>query len=284
MTLTIISAEVDWIIVKVKQANYGENKMKKYSDTRSDEIRSLLNFRDIGGVPAAGNKKVKAGLIFRSANPDRLRRKDMERLQTLNIRTIIDLRSPDELRKKPVSIAHAEKLALPLDFQLKTRERLRPVIYRKDAQASIAEISNDLYLEILDASVPVIGRIMKILAAPGGVPVLIHCQAGKDRTGIVAAVILLALGVERDLIIDDFMKSNEALMPFFKKLFLIRRIISFGFFPYRNMVFAVMVKKRNIESILSRIDTHYGGIEAFISEAGVDDSGLAEIREKLLSD
>ena len=97
-------------------------------------------------------------------------------------------------------------------------------------------------------------------------------------------MILLALGVERDLIIDDFMKSNEALLPFFKKLFLIRRIISFGFFPYRNMVFAVTVKKRNIESIFSRIDTHYGGIEAFMRKAGIGDAVLAEIREKLLSD
>ena len=141
--------------------------MKKYNDSRKVEIRSPLNFRDIGGVPAAGNKTVKTGLIFRSANPDRLKRKDTVKLQTLNIRTIIDLRSPVELRKKLTSIDHAEKLTLPLDFQLKTRERLRPVIYKKDAQTRIADISNDLYLEILDASVPVIGQIMKILVAPG---------------------------------------------------------------------------------------------------------------------
>jgi protein-tyrosine phosphatase len=235
-------------------------------------------------MPAAGNKKVKTGLIFRSANPDRLGIKDIEKLRSFNIRTIIDLRSPNELSKRFVSIDHVEKLTLPLDFQLKTRERLRPVIYRKDAQPRIAEISNDLYLEILDASVPVIGQIMEILASPEGAPMLIHCQAGKDRTGIVAAVILLALGVERKLIINDFMKSNEALLPFFKRLFLIRKIISFGFFPYRNMVFAVTVKQWNIESILGRVDTHYGGIEAFMRKAGVADLRLAEIREKLLLD
>jgi protein-tyrosine phosphatase len=258
--------------------------MKKYISYRNDDLRSHLNFRDIGGVPAAGNKKVKSGLIFRSANPDRISRKDIEKLRKLNIRTIIDLRAPNELKRKFVSIDHAEKLTLSLDFQLKTRERLKPVIYRKDAQPLIADISNDLYLEILDASIPVVGQIFEILAAPGGAPILIHCQAGKDRTGIVTAVILLALGVEKNLIIDDFMKSNEALLPFFKKLFLLRRIISFGFFPYRNLLFAVTVKKRNIESILSRIDTHYGGIDAFMRKAGVTEPKLAEIKEKLLSD
>jgi protein-tyrosine phosphatase len=258
--------------------------MKKYNNSRNEVFKSLLNFRDIGGIPAAGDKKVKTGLIFRSANPDRIGRKDIEKLRSFNIRTIIDLRSPNELSKRFVSIDHAEKLTLPLDFQMKTRERLRPVIYRKDAQPLIAEISNDLYLEILDASVPVIGQVMEILASPGTTPVLIHCQAGKDRTGIITAVILLALGVERSLIIDDFMKSNEALLPFFKKLFRIRKIISFGFFPYSNMVYAVTVKQRNIESILGRIDTRYGGIESFIKKAGITDSKLAEIRKKLLSD
>jgi protein-tyrosine phosphatase len=248
------------------------------------EFRSLMNFRDIGGVTASGNKKVKTGLIFRSANPDRISRRDLEKLSAFNIRTFIDLRAPHELKKNIVSIDHAEKLLLPLDFQLRTRERLRPVIYRKDAQPIIAEISNDLYLEILDASVGIIGQIMNVLAAPGGTPVLIHCQAGKDRTGIVSAIILLALGVDRNLILDDFMRSNEALLPFFKRLFIIRTIFSLGFFPYRNMLYAVTVKKRNIESILDRIDHFYGGIEAFLGKAGISESSLAVIKEKFLSD
>ena len=98
----------------------------------------------------------------------------------------------------------------------------------------IADISNDLYLEILDASVPVVGQIIEILAAPGDTPVLIHCQAGKDRTGIVTAVILLALGVERNLIIDDFMKSNEALLPFFKRAFSVKEDNFIRIFPLQE--------------------------------------------------
>jgi protein-tyrosine phosphatase len=258
--------------------------MNKENKSRNVEFKSLLNFRDIGGVKTSGNKKVKTGLIFRSANPDRISRKDIELLGSFNIRTVIDLRAPNELSRKCISPDHTERLTLPLDFQMRTRERLKPVIYRKDAQPEIADISNDLYLEILDASVPVIRQVMDVLAAPGGTPVLIHCQAGKDRTGIVVAIILLALEVGKDIIIEDFMKSNEALLPFFKRMFLIRKIITLGFFPYSNMVYAVTVRRRNIESILDRIDNYYGGIESFLIHAGISESRLAEIREKLISD
>ena len=125
---------------------------------------------------------------------------------------------------------------------------------------------------------------MELLASPGRSPVLIHCHAGKDRTGIIIALILLAMGVDRELIISDFMKSNEALMSFFKTRFLFRKIISFGFFPYRNMVFAVEVKRRNIESVLDRVEFHYGGIEGYLRYAGFDISSLQKVRDILIED
>jgi protein-tyrosine phosphatase len=247
-------------------------------------FESLLNFRDVGGIQASGRSRIKEGILFRSANPDTLQSIDIEKLRSLNIRTIIDLRAPQELSKGYKFVDHAERISLPLDFQQTTRDRLKPVIYKKDAEDIIADISNDLYLEILDASGPVFRQVMERLASPRNSPVLIHCQAGKDRTGIIIALILLALGVERELIIADFMKSNELLLPYFKKRFVLRKIISFGFFPYRNMLFAVMVKQRNIESILDRIQFHYGGIEGYLRYAGFDLSKLQNVRQALLEE
>jgi protein-tyrosine phosphatase len=250
--------------------------------SRKIDFKYLLNFRDVGGIAASGNRRIKAGIVFRSANPDRLNKSDKEKLRSLNIRTIIDLRAPEEYGKNYVSFDHSEKLSLPLDFQKTTRERLKPVIFGKDSEKVIADISNDIYLEILDASAPVFRHVMEILASPGRTPVLIHCQAGKDRTGIIVALILLAMGVERELVLDDFLKSNEALLPYFKRHLLIRKIVSFGYFPYRNILFAVQVRQRNIESVLDRIEDHYGGIEGYLSSAGFDISRLADIRNTLL--
>jgi protein-tyrosine phosphatase len=258
------------------------DKVKVQKPSRNIVFKSLLNFRDVGGIPASGNQWLKEGMLFRSANPDRLGKDDVEKLHSLNIRTIIDLRAPVEISKKPISFDHIEKVSLPLDFQKVTRERLRPVIFRKDSEDLIAGISNEIYLEILDASVPVFRQVLDTLASPDQSPALIHCHAGKDRTGIIVALVLLALGVDRSLIISDFMKSNEALIPYFKRHFLFRKIVTFGYFPYRNMLFAVHVKQRNIESVLDRIESHYGGIEGYISRAGIDSSRIAEVKRVLL--
>jgi protein-tyrosine phosphatase len=246
------------------------------------EFKSLLNFRDIGGIQASGKSLIKEVVVFRSANPDRLDRIDRIKLKTFNIRTVIDLRAPGEVNKRSVSVDYSYKVSLPLDFQQATRDRLRPVIYNRDSERVIADITNEIYLEILDASGPVIRQVMEVLADPDHSPVLIHCQAGKDRTGIITALILLSMGVEREYIISDFMRSNDSLLPYFRKIFLIRKIISLGFFPYRNMLFAVEVKQRNIESVLDRIESHYGGIEGYLSSAGFDISRLSEVRYALL--
>lgn len=245
-------------------------------------FNSLLNFRDVGGIPAAGGQRLKEGILFRSANPDRLSKDDIEKLRSLNIRTIIDLRAPSEVSKRLISIDHAVKLSLPLDFQQATRERLKPVVFRKDSENLIADISNEIYLEILDASAPVFRQVLETLTSSDLSPALIHCQAGKDRTGIIVALVLLAMGVERKLIIDDFMKSNEALLPHFKRRFLIRRILTLGYFPYRNMLFAVSVRQRNIESVIDRIENHYGGIEGYARFAGFDISRLSEVNRVML--
>jgi protein-tyrosine phosphatase len=253
-----------------------------HNASQNIEFKSLLNFRDIGGLLAAGKSRIKEGVVFRSANPDRLESRDRDKLEAINIKTIIDLRAPGEVRKKGLSVDSSYRLSLPLDFQQVTRERLRPVIYSRDSERVISDISNEIYLEILDASGPVIRQVMEVLADPERSPVLIHCQAGKDRTGIVIALILLSMGVEREFIISDFMRSNDSLLPYFRKIFLVRKIISFGFFPYRNMLYAVEVKRRNIESVLDRIEAHYGGIEGYLSFAGFDTSRLSDVRYALL--
>jgi protein-tyrosine phosphatase len=245
-------------------------------------FKSVPNFRDLGGIPAGGEKKIKNGIIFRSANPDTISKEDIKKLHSLNIRTIIDLRAPGERKKRKKSMDHIDVLSLPLDFQQTTRERLKPVLNKKNSEAMISDISNSLYLEILDATQPIFKEIMDVLCKPERCPVLIHCHVGKDRTGIISALILHALGTERQLIIDDYLKSNDALRPFFRKMLLKRKILSFGFFPSRTILYAITLRQRNIESVLDRIESHYGGIEAFLKDSGFDTSRLAELKMRLL--
>jgi len=244
-------------------------------------IKSILNFRDIGGIPTNGNGMIRRGIVYRSANPDKISKEDIIRIRDLNIRTVVDLRAPDEIKKRRRSVGHAVTLSLPLDFQRTTRERLKPYLYKKGTEKILEDISNQLYLDILDASASACRQVVELLSSGEGSPILIHCFAGKDRTGIMVALILLALGTDRQLIIDDYMKSNDALLPYFRRRFLIRKIITFGYFPSDILLHIVRVKERNINSVIDRVNDHYGGIEGYLASAGFDILKLKELRKKL---
>jgi protein-tyrosine phosphatase len=247
------------------------------------KIKSALNFRDVGGIAANGCGRIKEGVIFRSATIDRLNKDDANYFRDLNIRTIIDLRAVKEKKKRRTSLDHIKTLSLPLDFQQTTRERLKPYLYRKGTEQILADISNQLYLDILDAAAPVFRQIIELLISGEGAPVLIHCQAGKDRTGIIIALLLMALGADRELIAEDFLKSNDALLPYFRKLLMIRKIITLGYFPSDRMLYVITVKRRNIDSIIDRVIDHYGGIEGYLSSTGFDVSVLKDLRNTLCS-
>ena len=247
------------------------------------KMNALLNFRDLGEAFSGAEKPLKKGIVFRTANPDRLTRDDLKKLQSLNIRSVIDLRAPHEVDPKAVKIEGSQRISLPLDFQGKTREKLKPVLRIKNYEEEVKKISQALYVEMLDAALPVFRNVLEILLQPGSCPALIHCQVGKDRTGIISALLLLAMGADRQDIISDFMRSNDELIPFFKRSLLRRKILSFGFFPHRAVLFAVTVRRNNIEAVLDRVTDHYGGIEGYLSSSGFDLSQLPELRNKLCS-
>lgn len=246
------------------------------------KLKSVLNFRDIGGVHTSNGFFLKRGMIFRSASLDSISKRDLEMIRKLGIKTVVDLRGPSEQKKKRRDFSGIRIISLPLDFQGKTRERLYPYFRQKNPEDKILEVSNSLYLEIADAAAPALAGIIDILLSPDSGAILIHCQAGKDRTGILVALIHLLAGTERRLIIEDFLRSNDELIPFFKRMFMIRKIISFGLFPYSTVIFAVTVKERNIESVIDRVINGTNGIEGYLGSAGFDTSRLTELREKLV--
>ena len=200
------------------------------------KLKSVLNFRDIGGVHAGNGSFMKRGMIFRSASLDSISKRDLAIIRKLGIKTVVDLRGPSEQKKKRRDFGGIRVVSLPLDFQGKTRERLYPYFKQKNPEEKILEVSNSLYLEIAEASAPVLAGILEILGSPDSGAILIHCQAGKDRTGILVALLHIIAGTERRFIIEDFLRSNDELIPYFKRLFMIRKIISFGLFPYSTVI------------------------------------------------
>jgi len=256
--------------------------MSKNLHSSEINFKSVLNFRDLGGIVSDGDKKIKNGMIFRSANLDLISKVDLKRFEGLNIKTIIDLRAPTEWKKRKNSFNNTDILSLPLDFQRATRERIKPFLYKRNSEAALSDISNSLYLEILDAALPMFNKVMEVLLSPNRSPILIHCHVGKDRTGIIIALILLVLGVKRELIIGDYMRSNDFLVPYFKRRLLIKKILSFGLYPSRTVLYVVTLRQRNIESVLDKIEDQYGNIGSYLKNSGFDTNSLAELKKRLL--
>lgn len=257
--------------------------MGKNQNPSEINFKSVLNFRDLGGIVSDGDKTIKNGMLFRSANLDHMSKEDFEKFESLNIKTIVDLRAPAEWKKRKNSLNNYEILSLPLDFQGATRERIKPYLYKKNVEPILADISNSLYLDILDAALPIFNQVMELLLSSDRSPILIHCQVGKDRTGIISALILMALGVKRELIIEDYMKSNDFLVPYFKRRLLRKKILSFGFYPSRAILYVVTLRQRNIESVLDKIKDQYGGIDSYLVNSGFDSKKLSELKKRLLA-
>ena len=245
-------------------------------------MKSVLNFRDIGGVPTVNGKHVREKVIFRSASPDKISKEDIGKLHELNIRTIIDLRAPDETGRRPKKLDGIDTISLPLDYERTTRERLIPLIKQKNSQNKIDDLINSLYVEILDGSVGVFREITDLLLEPSRSPILIHCQAGKDRTGIIVALIMMALNTDHKSIINDYMASNEALIPSFKKRLRIRKALSLGFFPADKVLYAITVKSNDILAVIERVTHHYGGIEGYLKASGEDRQDFSELKKRLV--
>jgi protein-tyrosine phosphatase len=164
----------------------------------------LRNLRDVGGAVAARGRRVPYGRLYRSEAP--LRGDPDPALRPWPPRTVVDLRSPGEaiVGSHPLASSQTRIVNIPLLRGLAPGGE--PGLRRSESRLSIGEI----YGRLLQTSAANLVRVMEtIVDGPG--PVLLHCAAGKDRTGIAVAVALAAVDVEADSIVDDYVRTEEGL-------------------------------------------------------------------------
>ena len=165
----------------------------------------LYNFRDLGGYPTADGRQVRWGLLYRSDSLGKLAGNDLDQFAAIGIRTVIDLRHSWEIDKRG-RVPEAAELEYhnysiehrPYD-QSKLSDVVDPVTFLADRYA---EVASDGRAEI--------GQTLRVIAAAGSAPLVVHCASGKDRTGIIAALVLSLLGVAEDDIVADFALTGLA--------------------------------------------------------------------------
>ncbi len=161
------------------------------ADGRHIPLNGLYNLREVGGYPTADGRAVRWRALFRSDALHRLDDGGTATIAALGLRTIVDLRTQSEVDIAPSALAGLTAATTHISILIGDLQALPPEL---DA----------VYRYIIEACGKTVGEAIKVLCTPGAFPALVHCSAGKDRTGIVIALILAVLGVPDEVIAADY--------------------------------------------------------------------------------
>ena len=240
---------------------------------RRVEVDGCNNFRDLGGYPTADGRSVRWRTLYRADALHHLTPRGVGQLcGELCIGDVVDLRSSGEIQMDGRGLLERESLQfhhLPLfDGEITQEQR---------DEAGDMSLGDRYYLMMRFAGGP-IARVAEVLAAADG-PAVFHCAAGKDRTGVISAVLLGALGVSDELIVADYAASREGL-----DLIIARLMQSEG---YREMFAALPPDTLHAEpetmiDLLERARDEWGGMRAYLRTQGVSDLVVEALARRLL--
>lgn len=234
-------------------------------------LRGVKNLRDLGGIPTQDGRVVRPHLLMRSGRLKKLPDKSVTVLRDeLGVRVVIDLRTRQEVAESPdPALPGVEMLHLPAINDPTaglTHERYRA---QKHDLMSIIPDMNTLYPKMVSvAAVPNLQLILTTImdAAEARRGVLFHCTMGKDRTGVVAALVLSMLNVSREEIVNDYLLTHGTdLIKAHIATWLVR-------IAKRNKPAAAKIKESfaakaiYLESVFSYIDATYGGMDVYLEQ------------------
>lgn len=234
------------------------------------QFDKLYNFRDVGGHATATGQPLQTGRLFRSDAPTRLSSRDIATLQKLNIRFICDLRTPGECRKRPVPPHGIKVENIPLhDDSVITRRFSKFVqfLFRNTGQSDFHAFIHNYYHHIAFTETARIRAVLSALAKPENQPALIHCQAGKDRTGLIVALLQLLAGVSYSAVRADYLRTNELFAA--RRNVMIRRLRPLLLYqvPVERMEWILTAHADWLDSVHTRIQTDHGDVTTYLRQA-----------------
>jgi len=250
------------------------------------QISGVQNVRDLGSYPTATpNAITKPGYAYRAAEISGITDEGIEQMNALGISTIFDFRSDTEIQKynSPIpSVRGVEILRTPV-FK---NEDYSPEALAKKLQlyaSGTSEAFMILYSQILDHGGPAFESILRHVRDRPTSPFLFHCTAGKDRTGVMAAILLKLAGVDDQTISHDYSLTRIGREPDRERI--MKRLTKEPLFASDNQAAMRMFTSRfeTMQTFLSLLETKYGGVEAYIKQyTGLTDGDIVSIRNNLL--
>ena len=251
-------------------------------------LKGTTNTRDIGGYETGELATIRSGQIIRSDNLSRLSSGDFQKLEEMGLKTVIDLRSEQERDHSP-TVWQGDNP--PQFYHFPIGDSKNEWFAAQDRMMKLNRFSKKQSLEhmvegyrmIAEEGTSSYQKLMEVVLDESNWPVLIHCTAGKDRSGIGVALILEAIGVDRETIMDEYLLTNEISRIEDKAVFLSKKSkksvrgskFSNGVSPSAWLPI-VGVDARMLEAYYAAVDQNYGSMDAFLTELGVDqDARLA---------
>lgn len=228
--------------------------MKRYA------FDHVCNLRDLGGYPAAGGKTTKYKRFLRCDAPIRLSDAELDTLRAMDVTTIIDLRAGQEIEDNPCAMKEQEGF----------HYHHLPAYLSRDFPELEEDIPK-LYFDMIDERNAMRAIMRAIAAAPGGV--LYHCSAGKDRTGVVSALLLSLVGVSRGDILADYQVSYTYLRKTIQRMH--ERVSGLP-------LFIGFSKIEYMDGFLDLLEENYHSAEEYLLTIGLTDQELSAIKEKLV--
>ncbi len=238
-------------------------------------IASIPNLRDMGGYKTTNGATVTGGLVYRANQLNNISASDMLLLSKLNLKNVFDLRTaaeknpmPDEL---PVGVNNIW-LDVLADVPASGPANLTALLSDpKNANTELGDgkveaLFKQAYRHCisLPSAQTAYRKLFLALGDKNQLPALFHCATGKDRTGWAAAALLSLLGVPREVIMEDYMRSNDYILPMYDTL--IHKFVAAGGSPsIPKAIFGV--KEEYLNAAFDEVQTKYGSIEKYFSEA-----------------
>jgi protein tyrosine/serine phosphatase len=252
--------------------------------TRHLPLEGVDNFRDYGDYPVAGGRRLRRGRLYRSASHARATDEDLERLAALDIAVVVDLRRKEERKREPSRRPAGFRGLVIANEQDHEEDGWRDHIMNADLSAeSFRAFLINYYREapLDERHIDLFRRYFLTLAEADG-PVLIHCAAGKDRTGILAALTHHVAGVHRDDMTADYLLTNDPVRMARRLPQVIQAIHeASGKVPDEAAVMTAMgVDEVYLEAAFGVMAEQFGGADAYLERAlGI----TAELREAVVA-
>ena len=254
---------------------------------KSEEYRLLpmdgaFNTRELGGYKTTDGKSVKWGVLFRSDKLSDISENDQKYLQSLGIKRIVDFRSEAEKTEDPNIIPEGiNYIETPINVDGAMRSKIEAVL-KGETNKEIKSFLVDANKEFITNYTSVYEDFLRGLIDEDG-PTLFHCTAGKDRAGFAAAITLTALGVSKEDVIEDYMKTNIFTKDKIDEMIDKIKLMSLYQADAEILRPLIGVERIYIETAFKTAEEKYGSLENFIREGlNISDEEIQILRNKFV--